>query len=182
MRFARLVLLSSVCWSSVAVAQGQPDSTRRDTTRQADSARVKLEAVTVTAAPDKRGNRIISRAELAKQEARRMVDVLTGMPGLRVMRANNGAAYAMSSRGMITIYGSNKRCMMQVYVDNVAVYRATGPNEPLYDLNQLLPRHIDRIELYAGGAQAPPQFNQTGSACGVLAFWTRDPVLARRAP
>jgi hypothetical protein len=37
----------------------------------------------------------------------------------------------------------------------------------------VLPDQVAGIELYTGPATVPPEFNATGSACGVVAVWTK---------
>jgi hypothetical protein len=38
----------------------------------------------------------------------------------------------------------------------------------ILDVNQ-----VEAVEAYSGGADIPPEFNVTGSACGVIVIWTR---------
>jgi carboxypeptidase-like protein/TonB-dependent receptor-like protein len=114
----------------------------------------------------------IARDELESRQAGRMGDIISRMPGLKVFRNRAGEAIAMSNRGLNTIYGNNPSCYMNVFIDDVAVYRG-GPYEPKFNLNTLVPRNVEGIEFYAGGAQAPAKYNTTGSTCGVLVIWTR---------
>jgi hypothetical protein len=42
------------------------------------------------------------------------------------------------------------------------------------DVDQVLSvNEIEAVEAYASAASMPVEFNYTGSACGVIAFWTR---------
>jgi hypothetical protein len=116
--------------------------------------------------------RFIGRDELEKQRSARMADVLTPLPGMRVFRAPNNEAHAMSTRGRITLMANNPRCYMHVYIDGTPAYSG-GEREPLFNLNQLAPGDLQGVEFYASGAQAPAKYNRTGSACGVLLIWTR---------
>jgi len=40
-------------------------------------------------------------------------------------------------------------------------------------LGMLAPTDILGVEVYRSAGQMPPEFNATGSSCGVIAFWTR---------
>lgn len=42
------------------------------------------------------------------------------------------------------------------------------------DLERLNINQLGGIEYYAGAASVPPQYNRTGSTCGVIIFWTRE--------
>jgi hypothetical protein len=42
------------------------------------------------------------------------------------------------------------------------------------DLEKLAVSDFAGIELYAGGASVPPQYNKTNNICGVLLLWTRE--------
>jgi hypothetical protein len=57
------------------------------------------------------------------------------------------------------------RCEFLMYVDGV---RRTET-----DLNMLRVSEYQAVESYSG-SQIPMQYNATGSACGVLLFWTRE--------
>lgn len=81
----------------------------------------------------------------------------------------NGAVtqyYALSKRE-----GGNPSqgaCPMQVYLDQV-------PLPTPFDLDLLPPpKNIAGIEVYAGSATIPPQFNGPNRGCGVILVWTKD--------
>jgi hypothetical protein len=59
-------------------------------------------------------------------------------------------------------------CPMQVYLDQV-------PLPTPFNLDLLpSPRDIAGIEVYAGSATIPPQFNGFNRGCGVILVWTKD--------
>ena len=74
--------------------------------------------------------------------------------------------YALSARE-----GGNPSlgaCPMQVYLDQV-------PLPSPFNLDLLPPpREIAGIEVYAGSATIPPQFNGMNRGCGVILVWTKD--------
>ncbi|HEY6827979.1 MAG TPA: carboxypeptidase regulatory-like domain-containing protein [Gemmatimonadaceae bacterium] len=64
-------------------------------------------------------------------------------------------------------------CWAQVYVDGVLQNGIREPTEP-FDLKQIPPERIDKMEFYASGAETPMQYSRMGSSCGVLVVWTRQ--------
>jgi hypothetical protein len=74
--------------------------------------------------------------------------------------------YALSKRE-----GGNPNmgaCPMQVYLDQV-------PLPTPFNLDLLpSPRDLAGIEVYAGSATIPPQFNGYNHGCGVILVWTKD--------
>ena len=74
--------------------------------------------------------------------------------------------YALSSRE-----GANPQlgaCPMTVYVDQV-------PMPTPFNLDLLpSPKNLAGIEVYAGSATIPPQFNGYNRGCGVILVWTKD--------
>ena len=74
--------------------------------------------------------------------------------------------YALSKRE-----GGNPNmgaCPMQVYLDQV-------PLPTPFNLDLLpSPRDLAGIEVYAGSATIPPQFNGYNRGCGVILVWTKD--------
>lgn len=153
----------------------------------------RLERVEVTARPlllefeERRllgKGRFIGPEELERQRDRRLGEVLSRVPGLRIERGPTGSdAYARNSRGTITMLGSNPGCYVHVYVDDVLVSHDLAADfKPqnridvpfgLFNLNSLPTVDLYGVEYYAGGASIPTKYNRTGSACGVLLLWTR---------
>jgi hypothetical protein len=142
---------------------------------------VRLDSVTVTARRSeipgfeerrvKHIGHFITREELEKAGDKRMADVLSQVPGLRVVRTKPTEAIATSSRGRVTLMASNPSCLVQIYIDGTAI--STEPPAPPFNLNTLTPGEMEGVEYYVGGAQQPPEYRRTGSACGALLFWTR---------
>lgn len=101
----------------------------------------------------------IDEAELRKSDARALTDVLRGVNGVDV-RCTRGttACYATSAR--------SSGCRLVMYVDGALV------SDP--DVTKLHVADFGGVEIYTGPATIPAQYNMTGSACGVILFWTRD--------
>jgi hypothetical protein len=110
------------------------------------------------------GGHFITEAELRKADSRRMTEVVRQLPGLQMRcpkypAPRSGECYPVSFR-------SHGDCVIAVYVDGVPY----SDN----DLNKFQVPEYAAVEFYAGAASVPPEFNKTGSACGVLLFWTRE--------
>jgi hypothetical protein len=124
----------------------------------------------------------ITREELAKQENRRMSEVLARVGGLRTEHAFGGnQAWVKGGRGQQTNYkpdafskamGAKGGCYADVWLDGVRVYSGRD-NEPLFDINSIQPALVEGVEYYAGAAQIPARFTRVNSVCGVLVVWTR---------
>ena len=132
----------------------------------------------------------ITRDELERQQNRRMSEILATVPGLRLQGVGVGAAWAFMGRGANTINtlrnpdrtsalrGAKPACYSDIYLDGALIYGgAMGGAEPppLVDLNSFNAVTLDAIEYFAGPAQTPPEYNKTGSSCGVLLLWSRRP-------
>lgn len=122
----------------------------------------------------------ITRAELEKHEARKMAEVLSQVPGIRVVR---GVSHSwLTGRAIASDYrepdpasrrlGARPACYVDVYVDGALMY-AGRRAEPLFEANSISPALLEGVEFYAGTAQAPVKYGRTGSPCGVLLLWTR---------
>ncbi|MEO8620727.1 MAG: carboxypeptidase regulatory-like domain-containing protein [bacterium] len=74
--------------------------------------------------------------------------------------------FALSSRE-----GANPQlgaCPMTVYIDQI-------PMPTPFNLDLLpSPKEFGGIEVYAGSATVPPQFNGPNRGCGVILIWTKD--------
>lgn len=127
----------------------------------------------------------ITRDDLDRQEHRVLGDILSAVPGLRVVRAT-GSAFASMGRGTTSLNlirapdhvsaskGALPGCYSDVYLDGNLIYGGYGES-PLVDLNTFRPDALEAIEYFAGPAQIPPEYNKTGSACGVILLWSRRP-------
>jgi hypothetical protein len=110
----------------------------------------------------------IGEQELRKSDNREMANVVRTIPHVTVSCAKtfpfdchatagrSQTKYALSGGGL---------CQFLLYVDGMRT------NET--DLNMLRVAQFAAIESYTG-AQIPVKYNATGSACGVLLFWSRE--------
>ncbi len=112
--------------------------------------------------------------------ARHFADILTtGIPGLALVSNGGERSVATASRGMISINsmpgesGKQKRCYVQIFIDNVLRYRS-APNERLFNIDIIEATTVVGVEFY-NVSETPSQFNSTGGApCGTLVVWTKS--------
>ncbi len=134
----------------------------------------------------------ITRADLAKNDGRKMGDVMSMTPGAGVVRGRAGA-WMMSKRFVVPLSATQGKgegstaiwkpssadrnrglvagCYAQVYIDN-KLMNPERPTEP-YDINSIAPDQIEAVEWYASPAQTPSRYSNLNSVCGVLVIHTR---------
>ena len=112
-----------------------------------------------------------TRKDIERMQARQVTDILRRAPGIRVENTRGlfgGGSSAQTSRsGSIGV----RACNINYYLNGTPF-----PMSPDMTINQFLdPDAIDAIEVYAGTAQIPPQFNSgsMNSRCGLVVIWTR---------
>lgn len=121
------------------------------------------------------GGQFIDEAELRKADNRSMTNVVRSIPGIRIDCKRGGSIYtthkpgecwAVSNRALSRYAAGGVACEIDVYVDGVQVFDN--------DLEKFRVDQFAAVEFYPGGASIPAQFNKTGSACGILLFWSRE--------
>lgn len=63
-------------------------------------------------------------------------------------------------------------CFMTIYMDGALFYSNTTPGRP-FDISSLNLLDFQGMEVYRSAAEMPPEYNTTGSYCGVIVLWTR---------
>jgi hypothetical protein len=63
-------------------------------------------------------------------------------------------------------------CWSLVFIDGVLQNGMHDPTEP-FDLKEMHPDRVDKLEFYATSAEVPLEYSRRGSQCGVLVIWTR---------
>lgn len=106
----------------------------------------------------------ITRDDIERQRPAETIHLFRTMRGFRVTVSRDGRPMLVMSR---VIWGT---CAPDLYIDGMRVHagRRLDPSE------YVQPNHIEGIETYAGPASIPPEYNVTGSACGVVLIWTRS--------
>lgn len=92
-------------------------------------------------------------------------DLMRTVPGMQVVPVGQGYRI-ISSRGQVDALGD---CQPAYFVDGApfAVDASNGDPFPVS------PTEIMAIEVYAGTAGVPIEFQRAGSGCGVIAIWTK---------
>ena len=102
--------------------------------------------------------------------------MLSRVPALKFIPVGkNGGLIAVSTRAM-RIEGNPPQavpCYMDVMVDGIMMM---GDRDGHFDMSHLpAPKEIHGMEVFAGPATIPPQYNGAGNSkmCGLIAVWTR---------
>jgi hypothetical protein len=111
--------------------------------------------------------RFITEAELRKNDSRTMTNVVR----------QSGAPVSCSRRSPIQCFVVNARsggsgCALDVYVDGV-LQPSGSPAFDGRDLEKIRVDEIGAVEIYAGTANVPAEYNRTSKDCGVMLLWTR---------
>ncbi len=109
---------------------------------------------------------------LRTKEYQRLPELLQLVPGAKIIRVRG-------RRSLVAGRGGGKRtdmdptipqaCYTEVYLDGARLSSAWLP----FNLDDIPVDQIAAMEFYRSAAEIPPELNATGSACGVLAIWTR---------
>ena len=137
----------------------------------------------------------LAREEIERRHANRMTDLLTGIPGVRLVSDGRvPGSVRIQMRGSQLAVGGV--CEPRVVVDGVIAIRGDSrpvvragkakggeredpleenPRNPEPSLNEVAdPRDVEGIEAYRSTAQVPAEFGGGGfTLCGVLVIWTR---------
>jgi hypothetical protein len=131
---------------------------------------------------------------LARSRGRRLVDVLSAVPGVQLLQLPSGGTVIAARRGVTNVnlaLGVERRCYLALYVNGMRVYEPSAADSfavapPSLDGDQGLPgvvtganlfdvSQLAGIEIYAGPAQLPGELRGTGNACGAVRIWTKNP-------
>lgn len=115
----------------------------------------------------------IDRREIDRRAPTETADLLRGIPGVSEKFTQTAGTMATSDRGVKSIYGDKGVCATVVYLDGLLIPETLNGAS---DIDRWIkPREIEAIEVYAGPAQTPVEFNRPVSACGVILIWSREP-------
>ena len=106
----------------------------------------------------------ITRQDIEDKNPSNLSQIMRYVPGAKLVSLHAGDRYQLRFARATMSHD----CPPQYYIDGVM---ATGMN--IDDMN---PRDVEGIEIYAGPSRVPPQFNngQMGTpGCGVVVIWTR---------
>jgi len=105
----------------------------------------------------------VTRAQIEKRHPLLLSDMLRTIPGMMLTAGETGRMTLRFTRS------SARNCSPQFYVDGV---QATG-----FTIDDMQPGDVEGVELFAGAAGLPPEFNRlrSNSNCGSVLIWTRVP-------
>jgi hypothetical protein len=113
--------------------------------------------------------------DIAKKNPLLTSDLVRQLPGFRIVRPNTSDldVEVIESRGDLTsLHDPGKVCYANIVIDGV----------PGQKINWIDPQSIGAMEIYAGPAGAPPQYQtstggpmQSQSGCGTILIWTKRP-------
>ncbi|TMB98757.1 MAG: hypothetical protein E6J42_05215 [Chloroflexi bacterium] len=101
----------------------------------------------------------ITRDQIAASHATTMVDLLRGIPGVR-LNCRSGVCTAQMTR---TAHGV---CAADWVVDGMPATVSSTPHLPVVG--------IVAVEIYRSPSEAPAEFLKADSDCGVIAIWTKS--------
>jgi hypothetical protein len=109
----------------------------------------------------------ITREQIEKRNPTNLSDMMRMIPGARLIPNHVGSTANLRFSRALTAPGRD--CPPQYYVDGVKTW---GLN-----IDDIIPRDVEGIEIYPGPAGLPPQFNtkEGTTICGVVVIWTRIP-------
>lgn len=113
--------------------------------------------------------KFITEEKLRKNDSRSMTNLVREI-GVMVTCEKRPpyGCYAASHRQASKNVLMGGSCSFDMYYDGVPM-----ANEQR-NLNEIRVNEIGAVESYNGPSQIPPQFNKTGSVCGVILFWSRE--------
>ena len=110
-----------------------------------------------------------TRLEIEERNPVEFTDLLRRVPGV-VLTQNGFSVQIRFSRAMRGLGGGGGCSSPLIYLDGAFI---GGAGDYVNLDNLVRPDQVEGIEVYKGPSQVPPQFNMTGSACGVIVIWTR---------
>lgn len=111
----------------------------------------------------------ITRADIVRRGARTGIDVIRGVPGIRIAPSRNGMTNHVSMSRT-----TNRTCPPTMYLHGLP-YSGTMEDFSADD--------IEAVELYVGVSEIPPEYDRNERGiCGVIVVWTRDPRAFGKTP
>jgi hypothetical protein len=101
--------------------------------------------------------RLITRDQIERQHPFRVTDLLRTIPGLQVMPAAFG-----------DVVRTTEGCTPLVYLDGIRFPLMGESIDAIVN-----PNDLEAVEVYPHATEVPVELSGPGSACGVIALWTR---------
>jgi hypothetical protein len=107
----------------------------------------------------------ITEEDIERRGAIQFEDIMRTVPGIQVVPVGQGYR-VYSSRGAVNMQGD---CSMTYFVDGAYFPFDATSAEPF----PVAPIEIMAIEVYAGAAQVPAEFQRLANSCGAIVIWTK---------
>jgi hypothetical protein len=106
---------------------------------------------------------------IAKRRSLGVNDLFYGVPGVKVsLSGYSSVVTIMRSGGMADNMVDG--CSPTYFVDGIRISTDDG----MFSIDNIIrPQDILGMELYRSLAEAPPQYQQSGSGCGLILIWTK---------
>ncbi len=108
----------------------------------------------------------LTQKDIERYWPARVTDLVPRLGGFELVHGGDGEVYVRTRR---PAGFSRARCAPLLFVDGAL--RGTTDSQNLDDF--LWVDNVAAIEAYDGPSKMPPEFNVTGSACGVIVVWTK---------
>lgn len=111
------------------------------------------------------GGHFLMRADIERRGAVRLSDMMRTLGGIDVRSAVSGRTTTRMARSVSIA----RDCPPDIWVDGVQV--------PGLNVDDIQPRDVEALEVYAGAATIPTEFRsrRANPQCGVIGIWTRVP-------
>jgi hypothetical protein len=111
----------------------------------------------------------ITRYQIEQRQPHTLADMLRMVPGAIVVNGDNGRTGLRFNRVA-------RNCPPQFFVDGIQTSN--------FSLDEMPPSDVEGIEIYAGPAGLPPEYNRLygTSSCGSVIIWTRIPGTQKAKP
>lgn len=101
---------------------------------------------------------------------RRQIEARAAVKTIDIFRQVRGFGVTMNSKGEQMLVTTRAFCSPLIFLDGIQMFTESGRVDPSDFVN---PTEVEAIEAYSGLGTIPPQYNTTGSLCGVILIWTR---------
>lgn len=117
------------------------------------------------------GGRFVTREMIDASTSRRISELLSTIPGVRIRKSGSVSVVELAGRGTRTL--SPRGCPVSWVLDGMPYEPASFGIDGEIGLDD-----VESIEVY-DAATAPIQMSRFGATCGVVLLWTREHTVAR---
>jgi hypothetical protein len=108
--------------------------------------------------------KFVTRDEIEQKGASRFVDVVRSVSSVTIQNSRGRPDIRFRGAGTGSMF---RDCPPQYWLDGIPLMNGSA--------DEFSPDNVEAIELYAGPATTPPQFNTRGQTCGTVVVWSRLP-------